>query len=209
MKINKPWLNLKSPSQRKSVLRSLRERILIICEGEKTEPHYFKKFPVNSGKLEILVHGTGKNTISLVDEAIQRRDKAISDRKDYNQVWCVFDKDSFSDDHFNRAIDKAVKNKIRVAYSNEAFELWYLLHFIYLDTAISRKDYCIRLSEQMGVKYEKNAPDMYKRMKNMQITAIRNAERLYAGYSSTVTFTKRNPSTTVHRLVEELNRFID
>jgi len=65
------------------------------------------------------------------------------------------------------------------------------------------------LSEQMGVKYEKNAPDMYKRMKNMQITAIRNAERLYAGYSSTVTFTKRNPSTTVHRLVEELNRFID
>ena len=41
----------------------------------------------------------------------------------------------------NKAINDATANDLKVAWSNEAFELWYLLHFIFLDTAITRKAY--------------------------------------------------------------------
>ncbi len=56
------------------------------------------------------------------------------------RLWCVFDKDSFSDDNFNQAKKLAENNNIRPAYSNEAFELWYLLHFGYHQAATSRND---------------------------------------------------------------------
>lgn len=34
--------------------------ILIICEGEKTEPLYFKKFPVSTKQVHRVVRGTGQ-----------------------------------------------------------------------------------------------------------------------------------------------------
>ena len=37
-------------SERKIKKRPLRERVLIVCEGEKTEPNYFKKFPIDENK---------------------------------------------------------------------------------------------------------------------------------------------------------------
>lgn len=114
--------------------RPLRWRCLIVCEGEKTEPHYFEAFPVNA-KVEIVVEGQGMNTVSLVDHAVARRDEDGS----FDEVWCVFDRDSFPAEHFNLAIDRAAREALLVAYSNEAFELWYLLHFCYLDAAVSRQ----------------------------------------------------------------------
>ena len=42
------------------------QSFLIVCEGEKTEPNYFKAFRVKSA--QVVVEGTGCNTISLVDK---------------------------------------------------------------------------------------------------------------------------------------------
>jgi hypothetical protein len=180
--------------------REPRERFLIVCEGAKTEPNYFRAFRVPKQVTEVI--GIGDNTVHIVEEAIRR--KSIND---FDQVWCVFDRDSFPAEHFNRALDLASANNIEVAYSNEAFELWYLLHFNYCDAAISRGDYTDILTRELGHKYEKNARSMYDELLSKQPAALRNADRLLNSYSP-ATPASDNPSTSVHKLVIELNRFI-
>ena len=113
---------------------------LIVCEGEKTEPNYFKSFPNKSGKIiyDIKFDGGGISTLKVVEKAIELRDKSAIK---YDRVWAVFDKDSFKPNSFNSAILKGESHDIRCAWSNEAFELWYLLHFHNRITAMSRTEY--------------------------------------------------------------------
>lgn len=183
---------------RKKYLRGKqKDSILIICEGTKTEPNYFRSFRLTN----VTIDGTGTNTDTIVK-------KAIKESKEYNQVWCVFDKDSFPPHNFNRAIQLAEKHKkITIAYSNEAFELWYLLHFHYRDTAISRTLYEEKLSDCLGYKYKKNSTTMYEELLDKQETAIKFAENLLKQYP-TPNPEIDNPSTTVHLLVKELNKYI-
>lgn len=189
----------------------IRQRFLIVCEGEKTEPLYFKKFRVTS--LVVDVKGTGFNTIGLVKKAISLRNEADTEKVEkgagkptYDQVWCVFDRDSFPVEYFNEAFQKAKNNGIKIAYSNEAFELWYLLHFHYFNTAITRQDYINILSEKLGHKYYKNSETIFDELVDKQIFAINNAKRLIEEYPLQQLHLN-NPSTTVHLLVEQLNRF--
>jgi len=188
--------------RRKIATRTLRERFLIVCEGEKTEPNYFRRFRVPKDVVDLDIRGIGANTSSLVQEAINLRNKEI-----YDQVWCVFDRDSFPADNFNSALALATANDISVAYSNEAFELWYLLHFHYYQTGITRASYIEKLSKLLQFKYEKNSEHMYDLLESKQPIAIRNAEKLLQEYSE-FTPEKNNPSTTVHLLIKELNRFV-
>ena len=86
--------------------------------------------------------------------------------------------------------------------------MWYILHFEYLNTGIPRKDYIRKLSSLLvGQKYQKNSETIYDELLDKQPTAIRNAEKLLTEYDPHVP-AKDNPSTTVHLLVQELNRFI-
>lgn len=82
-----------------------------------------------------------------------------------DKVWAVFDKDSFPAKNFNNAINKGEnsKPKINCAWTNEAFELWYLLHFNYYNTGISRVQYqkliekeVNKVANQTDFKYRKN-----------------------------------------------------
>jgi len=180
--------------------REVRETFLIVCEGEQTEPNYFSSFRVP--REIVTVHGCGANTVSLVRKALE-----LHERDKYDQVWCVFDRDSFPLRNFNQALELAKQTSIRVAYSNEAFELWYLLHFNYYDAAMSRADYCNMLSKLLESKYRKNRDDMYDLLRSRQADAMRNAKRLLEQYNPSNPALD-NPSTTVHLLVEELNRFI-
>jgi hypothetical protein len=193
------------PNDRKD---KTRKRFFIVCEGEKTEPNYFKKFSVD---VDIqLSKGEGKDTKSLVEKAIELKNGLKSDERD--RVWCVFDRDRNDQNphdakNFNAAINLAQTNGIKVAYSNDAFELWYLLHFHYYNTGISRKDYKNMLTNQLGHEYKKNSETIYEELKDKQENAIKNAERLLKEYTCPNPETD-NPSTTVHLLVEELNSFI-
>jgi hypothetical protein len=205
----KPWNKNSYFLKRRVNFRELREKILIVCEGERTEPNYFEGFKVNKQIVKVDISGTGYNTVSLVDEAIRLKTESESKREPYNQTWCVFDKDSFSDNDFNCAIKKALDNKIKTAYSNEAFELWYLLHFHYYNTAITREQYMEKLSGQLNRKYKKNDPRMYNELLDKQSIAIRNAKNLLNAFTNNMTYSRRNPSTEVYLLVEELNKFIE
>lgn len=157
---------------RKEAVRDLIPyRILIVCEGEKTEPGYFKtlkdllevKFrdlvdlkKINLKEL-IEIDGSGKNTKSLVRHTLRLKAQASIP---FGHVWCVFDKDSFTNEQFNSAIINAEKEDIEVAWSNEAIELWFLLHFEYISTGITRYQYIDKLNyifKSIGLgKYEKN-----------------------------------------------------
>ncbi len=74
-------------------------RILIVCEGEKTEPNYFRAFhKIQRGSFiyDISTDGGGINTMDVVNQAISLKDAARKNGKPYDSVWAVFDRDSFS-----------------------------------------------------------------------------------------------------------------
>ncbi|WP_293785699.1 RloB family protein [uncultured Pedobacter sp.] len=87
-----------------------------------TEPSYFNQFKLASATVEAL--GKGYNTLACVKHAIH-----LSQKKKYDQIWCVFDKDDFPNSDFNDAIKLAKTNGLKVAYSNMSFEYWMILHF--------------------------------------------------------------------------------
>lgn len=178
---------------------------LIICEGEKTEPNYFEAFRLP--KNVMVVKGIGAETKRLVTEAIKEKKEAKKYGIEFDQVWCVFDRDSFPKENFNEALRSANENGIKVAYSNEAFEIWYLLHFDYIVTPLNREQYEDRLSNKLGRTYKKNSLDMHENLLDKQAIAIQNAKRLLSNYSP-LNPAENNPSTTVFKLVEELNRFL-
>ena len=186
--------------QRSIDVREVRDRLLIVCEGERTEPAYFRSFRVTNAVVQVL--GYGYNTIALVEKAIE-----LKQQEEYDQTWCVLDRNSFPIQNFNRALSLAEQNRIRVAYSNEAFEHWYLLHFNYYDTQLSRSQYCEKLSELLRFKYRKNLENMYELSSSRQAVAIRNATTLLEKHGP-LDASHANPSTTVHLLVEELNRYL-
>lgn len=185
--------------KRKKNFKPTRKNFLIVCEGEKTEPNYFRKFRVPKNIIDVV--GIGSNTESLVRKAVElKNEEDIS----YDYVWCVFDRDSFPPQNFNNALLLAENNNINVAYSNEAFEIWYLLHFHYHDAASSRNEYKAMLTARLGFTYEKNDPDIFDHLLPKQQIAIKNALKLLDSYVEHSPLND-NPSTTVHKLVQKLN----
>jgi hypothetical protein len=196
--------NTKGYSPRKVNTRELRQRFLIVCEGKKTEPGYFRSFRVPKEVAEIDIHGLGANPSQLVHRA---KELQSANAEDYDQTWCVFDRDDWTVEDFKDALREAERNGIKVAYSNEAFELWYVLHFEFLNTGIPRPDYLQKLSLLLKRPYRKNSTTIYDDLITRQPIAIKHAEKLLSQYDPCDPTTD-NPSTTVHLLVQELNRFV-
>ena len=214
--------------KRKENLRQVApHRYLIVCEGERTGKNYFNgvkrkveakyknKIDVKN-PIELEVIGTGRNTESLISYAARTR--SLSEIP-YGRVWVVFDKDDFSDEQFNNAIYKAKAEDMDVAWSNEAFELWFLLHFEYLNSAIDRSQYKVKLDEYFskhGInsgKYEKNLPNIFELLceGGKLEKAIKWSEKLHKWHREqcVTTESKMNPCTTVYELVGELLEYID
>ncbi len=192
----------------------VREKVayfLIICEGSKTEPNYFLELEKDlpKGIVKIEIEGSGLNTISLVDHAIKARDTSI---RKYDRIWVIFDKDDFPDENFNTAIYKALGNGISCAWSNEAFELWFLLHFQYINVGMGREQYkefleneVRKASKNPNYTYTKNSTDTYSVLKQYgnQAQAIKWASKLLSNYSNEK-YATHNPCTLVHIVIDEL-----
>jgi hypothetical protein len=164
---------------------------------------------------QIDIEGTGRNTQSLVDEALRLKK---SYEQEYNRtidkLWVVFDRDSFSANDFNTAVQRCQNAKpvIGCAWSNEAFELWYLLHFHYYNHSMSRKDYQDAIENNLkhvlgdDYQYQKNSKEMYALLKEHGNVddASRNAKRLAEIYKGRQDYAEHNPCTMVWELVDEL-----
>ena len=204
--------------KRKKNIRSKRRYYLIVCEGEATEPNYFEglKKDLPKGVLtayQIDITGTGRNTQSLVDEALRLKDMYENgSSRHIDKLWVVFDRDSFLPQDFNAAIQRCTNADIGCAWSNEAFELWYLLHFQYYENAMSRRVYKEMIENHLKpvvgneFRYEKNSEDMYALLKEHGSLddAVRNAKRLAERFAGRLDFANHNPCTMVWGLVEEL-----
>lgn len=193
--------------------REIRQRFLIVCEGEKTEPNYFLEYRQLASVIAMDIHGASADPLSVVEyasrevERVRLREGLSTKAKPYDHIWCVFDRDNWPTQLFNEALSQAHLRGFKVAYSNQAFELWYVLHFQYLNTSIPRADYIRQLSDLLSTPYKKNSPTMFTALRPRQQIAIKNAERLLSQYT-TVAPAHDDPSTTVHLLISELNRFV-
>lgn len=198
--------------------RFVMSRILVVCEGIKTEPNYFKSFDKKNNGIfvvELDFSGGGINTIQVVDEAIRLKEKAERKKQAYDVIWAVFDRDSFDPGKFNAAIFKAKAHNIECAWSNEAFELWYLLHFEYRNTGMNRNDYCGKIEQHINASplYKKKKPYIYKKNDPAHYDemctygsierALDNAEKLDALYNDEC-YANHNPRTLVYKLVRLL-----
>lgn len=196
-----------------------RKRYLIVCEGEKTEPNYFEalKLALPKGVLEVVdfrIIGEGFNTESLVQQAISLRKMWESESgREIDKLWVVFDKDSFLPLVFNNAIQICENTpKTEAAWSNEAFEIWYLLHFEFYNTGITRDTYKQRIQayfRNSGLNdfvYAKNRTDMFDLLTKYgdRNLAIKYSKSLESSYNGARDFANQNPCTTVYKLVAEL-----
>lgn len=191
--------------------------ILIVCEGENTEPSYFNQFRLSSATIKSV--GEGYNTTSLVNRAIQ-----LANEKQYEQVWCVFDKDDFAEDDFNTAIQIAEAVKFKVVYSNQSFEYWLILHFDdHQGGGMHRSHYNKKINDLLkpfDVNYDGNRSkkvneDFFELLdgidkktdKKRIDLAITRATRNFNQFDHKNP-AKEESSTTVFRLVEELIKHI-
>jgi len=201
----KPWDA--SPTGRRSEGLQRRRLVLIVCEDSKSSCLYFKGFKIDRERAEVLALGIGMNTDSLVEEAIRLKQEATAAGRPYNEIWCVMDRDSFPLENYARAFELARNSRIHIAWANEAFELWYLLHFNYHDTGLSRVDYKKKLDPHLPQPYDKADGQIYDKILPHQEIAMRNARRLEKHWREMAERhpERQNPSTAVHKLVEFLN----
>lgn len=163
--MNKPW-DLRADDQREA--DSL-PTFIIFCEDEVSEPVYFKHFETD--KIKINPVGNQKSDFDNVVNAIKYGNdnellEEIGEGLEGTQIWCVFDRDrgvdaeqiQLNDINFNESIDLAIRKGFNVAWSNDAFELWILLHFEDIDFNIS--DY-----EKRSFCYDK-LTDVFKNLPN-------------------------------------------
>ncbi len=194
------------------------ETWLIVCEGTKTEPNYFKSLfdyinSISPRKINYVVKGTGKNTkgvVNSVDEFFNFSEELVSKTKiPYGKVFTVFDKDSFSDNDFNSAIKMSKQRGYIPLWSNECIELWFILHYEYFHSNILRKNYYRKLSDIMNEKYKKNDKIFEKLGELTKIAiAIKNSKKLYETYKENDTPSKKAPCTTIFRLFDEIECYL-
>jgi hypothetical protein len=182
-------------------------RIVVLCEGEKTEVGYFKQFR-KAGYTVKVTAGNGTDCVSLIKEIVKIRvqdRKAKSLQKD-DTYWLVFDQDNNIPTQLNETKQLANKENIQLIYSNPCFELWYLLHFDYTTAQFRNADEVINnLNRHLKQPYQKNRC-MFKELEQRCETAIQNAEKLKAFQEKThsggaLVSKNCNPYTSVHHLI--------
>lgn len=195
---------------------------LIVCEDEKTEPAYFKKFeaqiPENTFFLRKV--GTGLDPKGVVERAAAEREKLKQEaKKEIDESWAVFDKDDADENatkiqRFEEAFAFARQEQIELAYSNEAFEIWLLLHLAAVShsTPLARQEIYQKLEEEISrrpgfdaFKYMHGDTDILDKIARLgdENAAIRRAEDLFQ-FQKDKTPIEANPSTRVHLLVKSL-----
>lgn len=183
--------------------------MLVVCEGEKTEPNYFKAirtdYRLSSANIEV-TPAQGTDPMTIVTFAEVRL-------KDYEQVFCVFDRDGHS--AFARAVERIRTSEAGRAgrwhaiTSTPCFEVWVLLHFKYTTAsfvAAGARSACDNVAADVRrhlLSFTKGDPSVYQQTKDRIDNAIANAKKLATHNADTGS---TNPATLVHELVDYLRK---
>ena len=209
--------------RRGSKPRRTKPVILIVTEGEKSEPKYFEHFRTRQNNVEVRVVPNSKNGgktdyLNLIRKASRICKEDDLSPKSGDSVWIVADGDvnyqaADAIKKKNAALTQARATAEKEAYSllisNPCFELWYLLHLRYTTAHLPDYDAVKKALEQAGIKdYEKHN-DLYEQLDSETLEAIKRAKRLEThqvenGFALPLGI-DANPFTEVYRLVEKLS----
>jgi hypothetical protein len=192
---------------RRGPVREPYDRVLIVCEGEKTEPYYFAglrlHYRLSSANIEI-TPANGTDPMSIVSFAEARLHQ-------YDRAFCVFDRDGHQ--NYDAAVAKVAQSregqqgKLVTITSWPCFEFWLLLHFGYSAAPfhrVGKKSSGDRARAKLVTRvpgYNKGLKNIYALLAPKIPDAIQNAVRLCRENTHT---RSSNPSTRVHELVQYL-----
>jgi hypothetical protein len=208
-------------SQRRDFTRESRGRpektkILIVGEGQQTEPNYFRglrRDPSVSPRFAITVKpGPGYSAEAVVKEAMRRKKDAESkgEWEAFEEVWCVLDVEGPDKrDSLDAAVALARREGISLCLSNPSFEVWFLSHFVrqarsYNDCGAVMADLNKHWQELCGRDYQKNDDQMYGRLRHLTGNAIANARWVRENHHGGTDMADANSSTEVYLLVRRL-----
>ncbi len=225
----------KKDLERKIEYKKTKAKIIIACEDGISAPTYFqmiidklkKEKNISPNSIIIVPHDGKTHPTGVLDNLKNYKENGLS-YKDFDERWIVIDRDinykggGHSPEDFNNAFIKARRLKAKVAYANDSFELWYLLHFEYRTTAIMRDEiikkviYYLKNSDENifrflnedNFKQAKYNQQIFKILEDSQLTAIQNAKKLLNLYNLHNP-EKDNPSTNIYELIEVLNSIKD
>lgn len=194
------------------------KKILIVCEGEKTEPNYFEElrdyYQLNTASVIDVTGDCGSSPLSVFRHSKSLQTDAVQKGAPYDIVFCVIDKDAHTD--YYAALDAISKSKPLNQWvainSIPCFEYWLLLHHTYTTKAFeslagnSSGNQVLSELKKHFTAYEKGTKGMF--MASLSVlpdkdlnVVIQKAERCVKHAEETQT---DNPSTYVHILVKEL-----
>lgn len=218
---NQPKQRQKRDLARKLNRRASYDRILIVSEGSKTEPNYFKEiratYRLNTANVAVQPSGRGTEPIQVVryaEELFLLGDsrKGIAPRA-FEQVYAVFDRDDhrtyFDALRMAEGLGDRYRNDIkqpvvfRAVASVPCFELWLLLHYEEILHPIHRDEVMRRLKARVRG-YEKGATGMFDITRGTLEQATRHAHGLAERGSA---HDGNEPYTDVADLVERLIGF--
>ena len=171
--------------RRNNPTQTIEKKILIACEGKKTEPKYFnairQDLRLPPEQVELLPHD-GTDPLSIVNALVEaRKDKQREKNWDKADLaWAVFDGDEhIVNDPINwhKAIQKAKSQKINLAITNPSIEFWYLIHFQDHFAIITRDKAKDRLKDHIP-NYDKARCYYPEKLKGLTQDAIARANKL-------------------------------
>ncbi|WP_081660233.1 RloB domain-containing protein [Rhodanobacter denitrificans] len=200
--------------KRREPRREPYDRVLIVCEGSKTEPNYLRELiahhQLSSANVQITGDG-GSAPHSVVEYALELFKKD----PDYNRVFCVFDRDGHTtfDAAVQRVRDSALvrregRRKLGAARfeaitSVPCFEYWILLHFQYSTADMPRfADVEPRLRVVPALSnYNKGVQGLYAQTHAHLQDALERADRANRAAHDAAT---NNPTTKMPDLIRYL-----
>jgi len=204
--------------RRKSAIRNRIERLLIVCEGSKTEPQYIDEIRqdlrLTTTHIRVIGPGYGTDPLSVVDYAEHLflngdRRQNISPRE-FDRIVTVFDRDDH--EKYYPALEKIltlekklindekVKVSIEAVVSVPCFELWLLLHYEDVYAAIHRYDVYDRLKLHIQ-NYDKGQSGLWKVTRPFFDMASNRAARMA---NLTTRYDGVEPYTDMHHFVARL-----
>jgi hypothetical protein len=195
-----------SALRRKKPTRPPYDRILVVCEGKKTEPNYFEEIRMEARipaiHVYVLPSGFGTQPSRVVEFAVA----TFKETKGFEKVFAVFDRDDHPSyvDAVKRveSLDGKLKNDenehvvFKAIVSVPSFELWLLLHYVDIQ-AFHHRDIVLHRLRAYIPNYEKGNDGLYTLTQGMLPIATKRAEHLRTRFS-------RLPGEEAYTDVDEL-----
>lgn len=204
--------------KRRAAVRQPYDRLLIVCEGEKTEPQYLceiqQAYRLATAHVQVLHSQLGTEPQQVLEYALAvfkdgDRERGLHPRA-FDRIIVVFDRDEHRSYHAALAQAAAQSGKLRndnglavpvdAVASVPCFELWLLLHFEDVHAPLHRHEALERLRVHLPG-YEKGDRGHWAAMLDRLDVATQRAQRLA---DATTAHDGTQPCTAMHELVSRL-----